>query len=281
MFNILSQPYPHAQSARKNITLAIGTGLFVALFLTYFQPFGSNNWQDPNKLWLLSGFGLVTTTLMLLNSFLVPKALPNAFVEQSWTMLKEITFVAYHILSIAIGNVLYAQLTGLMDPQIRGAFSMIIYTFTLGIIPTIVIILINYIYHLKLYAIEKHNIPSNTIKLSEHNLLITLTSENEKDHISFLEQDLCYIESSDNYCTVYFLKENKLYKEILRSSLSRLESILPQNTNYVRCHRSFVVNLGKIEAVSGNAQGYKFHLYNQSLTVPVSRKYASIVEPFK
>jgi 1,4-dihydroxy-2-naphthoate octaprenyltransferase len=61
MFKILSQPYPHNETPRKSIVLSIATGLFIATFLNYFQPFGSANWHDPSKPWILSGFGLVST----------------------------------------------------------------------------------------------------------------------------------------------------------------------------------------------------------------------------
>lgn len=67
---------------------------------------------------------------------------------------------------------------------------------------------------------------------------------------------------------------------MLRSSLSRLENQL-EGQNIVRCHRSFIVNLDKVEKVTGNAQGYKLHLETPELVVPVARKYSEIVEKLR
>ncbi|RYZ20584.1 MAG: LytTR family transcriptional regulator, partial [Sphingobacteriales bacterium] len=82
-----------------------------------------------------------------------------------------------------------------------------------------------------------------------------------------------YIESSDNYSTVVYLKNNQPVKTLLRSSLSRLETQLSGNAVLVRCHRSFIVNLENVEKVTGNAQGYKLHLHEGNFQIPVARKY--------
>jgi DNA-binding LytR/AlgR family response regulator len=83
---------------------------------------------------------------------------------------------------------------------------------------------------------------------------------------------LLFIESSDNYCTVVYLENGQLVKPLLRSSLSRLESQIDM-PHIVRCHRSYVVNLDRVERVTGNAQGYKLHLMGGQLQVPVARRY--------
>jgi DNA-binding LytR/AlgR family response regulator len=42
--------------------------------------------------------------------------------------------------------------------------------------------------------------------------------------------------------------------------------------NIYRCHKSYLVNLAKVNHVSGNAQGYKLHLKDVEDQIPVSRK---------
>ena len=79
-----------------------------------------------------------------------------------------------------------------------------------------------------------------------------MVAENEKDSIELFAESLFYIESSDNYSTIFYEKAGKLQKELLRSSLTRLESQI-SSESIVRCHRSFIVNLDKVEKVTGNA----------------------------
>lgn len=45
----------------------------------------------------------------------------------------------------------------------------------------------------------------------------------------------------------------------------------------LRCHRSYIVNLEKIESLKGNAQGYKLKIFDSNYIVPVSRKYLNLI----
>lgn len=281
MFKILSQPYPHNATPRKSIVLSVATGLFIASFLNYFQPFGSSNWHSPSKPWILSGFGLVSTLMMLFNYFVVPRIFSISFASENWTVRKEMFYVAFNLFSIACGNIAYSAITHLTDVHIGGYISMLSYTLVLGIFPASTIVLINYIYHLKKYALAPTNIVAPSPSKIEQELLLSLVAENEKDKIVVPAHQLLYIESSDNYCTVYFLEKENLCKIILRSSLTRLEGQIPENTNILRCHRSFIVNLSQVGKISGNAQGYRLHLLNQNGQVPVARKYAYLVEQIR
>ena len=88
------------------------------------------------------------------------------------------------------------------------------------------------------------------------------------------------MESADNYAIIYLIENGAQRKEMLRSSLTRLLSQI-NDTEVVRCHRSYIVNLSQVQEVSGNAQGYKLHLENCDALVPVARKYSEIVEKLK
>ena len=74
--------------------------------------------------------------------------------------------------------------------------------------------------------------------------------------------------------------QNELKKVTYRVTLSSFEAQLEKSSGLVRCHRSYLVNLKNVENISGNAQGLKLELKNQSEMVPVSRKYIPIVRQF-
>jgi LytTr DNA-binding domain len=113
-------------------------------------------------------------------------------------------------------------------------------------------------------------------KISVDEAILTLVAENGKDKLTILPQQLCYIEADDNYVTVVFQENQKIRKELLRNSLGRIESQI--TASYIRrCHRSYMVNLHKVYRVSGNAQGYKLHLWQVTEPLPVSRGYAKQV----
>lgn len=289
LLSFLRQPYPCDESGARTAWRAGLIGAFVGTFLLLFQPFGMDDWQTPYKPVKILGFGLVTFAMMLLDSLLTPKLFPRFFSEDRWTVGREIAFILSHILLIAVANRLY--LNWLLGGSLRhGWLSMLSITFLVGVFPAVGVVVTNYITQLRRYTQQANALsahwpppaqptPATTGKAPPAFMALTLTADNEKDTLSLTVKDLLAIESSDNYCTVFFWKGEHVAKDLLRSSLSRLEAQLSQqiaaggNEVMVRCHRSYVVNLHAVERVSGNAQGYKLHLANGQLVVPVARKY--------
>lgn len=262
-------------------------GLFVGLFLLIFQPFGINLWDTPNKALKVIGFGAVTFVITAINFVIWPRLFPKLFAEQTWTIGREILFVTTNVLLIAIANRLY--LSGLLEPKEESGLNwlnMIVVTFLIAVFPVTGLVLLNYIRELKKYSRAAADLPihnSVTDNLPTMNTVVavaselpdstvTLVADNEKDKLVLPIESLVFIESSDNYCTVVYLKNEQPAKPLLRSSLSRLEKQIAQ-PHIVRCHRSYVVNLNRVERVTGNAQGYKLHLLGGQFQLPVARQY--------
>ncbi|WP_460673598.1 LytR/AlgR family response regulator transcription factor [Larkinella ripae] len=265
------------------------------MFLLLFQPFGLNLWQTSFKTAKILGFGLISFLVTAGLNFLTPVLLPGQFTNERWTVGREILWITLHITLIGLVNSFYLQLligNAIHAPDLAGT---IIVTFLIGIFPSAATVIVNYIIRLKKYSESARAIPvpdhpaQNPPAADRPDVpdpqkpaqpLLTLTAENEKDSLSFPGADLFYIESSDNYSTVVYQKDGQILKPLLRSSLSRLENQLEENENaatvrqvIVRCHRSYLVNLEKVEKVTGNAQGYKLHLYGGQFQIPVARKY--------
>ena len=107
--NILFQPYPFNPSKKRAVLNALIFGLFIFLFLTLFQPFGLNNYQSETKTLELAGYGLVTSTLLIFNTYLFSIVLPNWYTEKKWTVGKNILFTIWVLFMIGLGNLLYSN----------------------------------------------------------------------------------------------------------------------------------------------------------------------------
>ncbi|MPR33694.1 LytR/AlgR family response regulator transcription factor [Salmonirosea aquatica] len=280
MFQFLAQPYPREQrSPWRWLLTSAGSGLFVALFLLIFQPFGLAQWNDPVKPYLIAGYGLVTFICLTGVGLVFPKVLGNFFDEKNWTVGREIAWTLFVIIFIALGNILYSQWT--MGNGFAHVLVWLSFTAAVGVIPATVITLLSYTRLLRRYAtdnlqIEKHE-PESVISRESGN--ITLTAENEKDSLTVAVDDLLFIESADNYSEVVFIQKDKVEKTLLRGSLSRFEEQI-HHPDLVRCHRSYIVNLQQVESISGNAQGYKLQLKHHSVLIPVARRYGDRVADY-
>ncbi len=281
MFKILSQPYPYPQQTLlRPIVQSVLEGFFIAGFLIVFQPFGIVEWQHSHKIVLLSGFGIITITVALIIRIILPTIFKKYFVEKDWTIGRETLVMILYLGLITICNLLYSDIIFDLFFTWQRLGWMSFNVLLLGFFPISFGIMANYIYKLKKYSQPVVIAPPSAQSMAETNHIIRLIAENDKYSLEINAEDLFFIESSDNYSTIYFLRNNTLQKKLLRSSLSRLEMQITY-PKIVRCHRSYIVNMDRVARVSGNAQGYKFHLHPTDLTVPVARKYSKLVEKLR
>lgn len=282
VFSVLSQPYPfESYKNRSHVRKLLGIlaqGAFIALFLILFKPFDISRWNHPHLTLTLIGFGLVTSFAGLFIQFIIVPAFPKYFSEDKWTVGREILLLLLLILFIALGNLALLIFVGAQNFTFWNFINNVLSVVILGAFPISFGILINYIFQLRKFQkqvqVRPHEQSINSFKE------ITLVAENEKDSLTFKLENLQYMESADNYAIIYLIENGAQRKEMLRSSLTRLLSQI-NDSEVVRCHRSYIVNLSQVQEVSGNAQGYKLHLENCDALVPVARKYSEIVEKLK
>jgi len=272
---MLNQPYPLSDVTPRSITGLFLSGVFVAVFLLVFQPFGIMQWHTPHKILKIIGYGLITFLVLLINFYGIKKNWRSVFNEQTWTVWKEIVWVLFILTTITTANYFYnIFILHTASFVWHDWLTAVLTTFSVGIFPVAAFTFLHYTFRLREYT--------RPVSLTHPEVRpdrIELLAENGKDRLLLNSDQLLYIESCDNYCTVYYLKNGHYSKELIRSSLTRLEGQVAQ-PGIVRCHRSYVVNLTKVERVSGNAQGYKLHLTQPDVTVPVARKYAPSVLAF-
>ncbi|PKK36482.1 hypothetical protein BWI96_11525 [Siphonobacter sp. SORGH_AS_0500] len=281
MFRLFSQPHPIVERSRSTFLLCAGAGLFVGLFLMIFQPFGSYNIHSPDK-WIMPWvYGVITGGVLLIHYFVYPRLFPRFFSEENWTVGRNILLILAHFLAIGSLNYLYYALRFEDSFQFSHLITMIGFTLLIGIFPTTAFTLTEYVRKLKRYSNPPQPEPLSTQEVIADTFhTLQLTAENEKDTLTLPVTDLLYMESADNYSEVVFREGYTLRRELIRSSLSRLETQISYDF-ITRCHRSFIVNLHQVEHVTGNAQGYKLHLKHGDKPISVARKYSTLVEHFK
>lgn len=84
---------------------------------------------------------------------------------------------------------------------------------------------------------------------------------------------LYYMESQDNYIKIYYENQERLLSYMLRCRTKTIEENLA-DTSMVRCHRSYMVNVRKINHIKKSSQGRHIILNNTDIKpIPVSKSY--------
>jgi hypothetical protein len=163
MYAYFQQPYPHQhKSLRQRSLTAVGVGVFVGLFLNFFQPFGSYLWQDPAKPYILGGYGVVTFICLMLVNMIVPTFFKQWYAEESWTVAKEIGWSLLIIMLIALGNMISGKIIFGRSFSLTDVLSWLAITGAIGIMPATVVTMINYVQLARRYETKQLHIPSNT-----------------------------------------------------------------------------------------------------------------------
>jgi len=278
----LNEPFPDRTTYRENVFDVIGVGVFITLFLYFFTPMEIDTYPG-SKFFLCCAFGLVTVLVSIAYDFFCLKILKIERDVPSWTFKKWIFYVIGLITCIALGNyLLVVYVSNGMFVNMEAFVTIIIGTWVIGIFPIVFSGVMIQLRAYKANQVHAANISDslpNQIPPTEN--LISIFSQNKKNQFEVNLSNLLFVEAMQNYVSIYFLKEDKIQKEIIRTTLSNVEKQL-SDTPIIRCHRSYLVNPNQIQKVEGNAQGLRLTLHQLEETqVPVSRKYIPALKDFR
>ena len=274
----LNQAYPFENRETKRIRDALVFSVFVFLFLFVFQPFQIGNFKE-HTLAVSAGYGMVCLLLMLILNVAIVRWSPNYFDEKNWTTGRQIFWTLTNVFLIGMGNFLYSHQIGVVSFSWNGLAKFQFFTIAVGAFPLVISVLYNQSRLQTKYAQSSDSLNATITETAlnqEGNQAlkteqkITIPSQYTQENLSLFPDDLLFIRSADNYIEVFFMNGNTVEKHLLRNTLKSTESILT-DTNFFRCHKSFLVNLTHVSHISGNAQGYKLHLSATDDVIPVSR----------
>lgn len=271
----LSRPFPEEGNFKEQLRAFAGVAFFIFAVLYFLRPFGLTGGGKPILLVTL-GFGLVSFVVPLLYYVLFAYILKIKRNVPSWTLGKWILYMLGLLLCISFGNFfyvlwLYPEYTAFdLDNFLNMAYA----TISLGLIP---VFFTGFVIQRRA---EKINTEAATAiekrkpqPVQERQ--VTLVSHNGKQTLTAKENEILWLESRQNYVTVFHLKHNAVTETTLRNTLKSMGEQLPAAT-FLRCHQSFIVNTDLIEKAEGNAQGLRLTLRGAAGTeVPVSRRYVN------
>ena len=291
MLSLFRQPFP-AHTLASSIRMAAVIGLFIAVFLLVFQPFGLQEMPDgPAKILLLLGYGLITFACISLSSILLSKLFPDWFKAQAWTIGKEIQITLFNFLLIGLANTLYTFVIFNQPISLSHLLRFEGITLAVGILPVSLIVLFRYSRLLsrnlklaqemnsELKPVSRITDPLTAAEFNssinpqpEASQTFIFTSETGTEQISLNQHDFLFAAAADNYVELHYLQEGVAKKSLIRNTLTRLEEIVKPDPKMVRCHRAYLVNIAQVRHFSGNAQGLKLELHGTPELIPVSRK---------
>ncbi|MEZ4757806.1 MAG: LytTR family transcriptional regulator DNA-binding domain-containing protein [Flavobacteriales bacterium] len=283
---LLARPYPLEPATRRHIGKAVLFGLFVAAFLLVFRPFGLHN--APEMGVLAAAYGATCTATMLLLNVALPRVLAAWFDEARWTVGRELGWTLLNVAAIGLANALLSTALGLAPLTLVTLGLFTLFTVLIGLFPITLSVLLTEARRSRTYAtdsaainadLHQHAPPAQSAAPASAPGPSALTLPNEAGPALLLGADaLLFARAADNYVEVFHLQAGQPRRTVLRNSLKALgDALQPHGDRFLRCHKSHLVDLHKVQRVSGNAQGLRLHLSGVEEPIPVSRQLTSTV----
>ncbi|MFX1705110.1 LytTR family transcriptional regulator DNA-binding domain-containing protein [Chitinophaga sp. CC14] len=253
-------------SVANRISLIAFCSVFSFLFMYIFLPFNINMWYEGQQLSLMALFLIFTlcgVVVLTISQF--------GLARLKWR--RKLTNATY--LCWFLGEIVgVAVMVTIVDVTLTDTFFLTWSEFITTLRYIALILPLPYCISLlwfftrekmaQLKSLEKEQVT----KTGDPCILIR--DEHDKPVLTLHPGKLLLMKAEDNYVQVFYISGNTISKELIRTSLKKLESYLSPD-NFVRAHRSYLVNISKVVLFKKNTKGHYLELEGlNDISVPVS-----------
>jgi DNA-binding LytR/AlgR family response regulator len=105
------------------------------------------------------------------------------------------------------------------------------------------------------------------------NKTIEFVSDSNTENLILQVADVVLIKSADNYVEIVYMEDNTIKRKLIRNTLKNIELQVRQYSNFIRCHRTYIINTYYIEKLHIKFNNYVLTIKGYNEQVAVSRQY--------
>ncbi len=255
----LEKPFPYLDELKYRL---IHVGIIMAysiFFMVVFHPFGFDTWLTSG--WLsLAIIGVLGSVPIAISQLIVRPLIPI----KTFKVKHLIIWFLFEVLALTVFMAILYE-----DPEftfLQDLETTFKYTGLIALLP--------YSFSILIIVLIQVNKEKNAKKVLTSDDIDLISFKDERDQVKFSvkSKDILFLESTDNYVTVYFSNEEKVNKHMIRTSLKNIENA-QLSAKLLRCHRSFIVNLDNVLWMKKEGRNFVLKIKNIGTVIPVSRSY--------
>ena len=273
-----SQAIPRYLLTKRSLTIMVtSAAAFAFLFIIIYKPFNVEHWAEVSQfVFVACVLGIV---LLGMSIAAISRVIMCYYAKKhAITYLQYIAWVSVELVLMSVAFTICSTLTG-MQLDIWEAFEK-------SLLNTSLILLIPYIISITAFTLQDRN---NRLRQIEDDYdkamqeratiksLISFYDERGELQLSVTKENLLYVESADNYIYIWYMKGNLPKKLVLRNTLKRTSELLA-DTNVMRCHRGYMVNMEQVKVLRREKDNFYLELGIEGVKdIPVSKTYGDAV----
>jgi len=255
----LNRQIGYTQSWLSTVVIASIVGAVFCFILVFLQPFDTYDVEMPYKKLKLVGYYFpIVLSILGIHIF------ENLWYKKSqrWYLYHEVIVMILGTFIITLFSFLY--LNHVVNESVLpwSEFYSWFVSFGLPFAP-ILLLLWTYL-RFRFSTIQLRTNKSNLDASYE------VTGTNSNERYTFRWNDFIMAKSQSNYVELFLIETNNPKKVIIRSTLSKVMNQLPEA---IQVHRSYIINLHKLEKIEGNVRKGWCILNGLDEQIPVSPKH--------
>ena len=276
--NFFAQFVPRYLLTKRSLTITVtSAAAFAFLFIIIYEPFKEPHWDEiPRFIFVACVLGIVLLGMSIvavsrvIMCYHAKKHPVTYFKYGAWVFVELVLMaVAFSVCSTIVGT----------QQDIWENFEK-------SLLYTSLILLIPYIVNITAFTLQDRNERLRQIEddydkaiqqRAEGKGIISFYDERGELQLSVTKENLLYVESADNYIYIWYMKGNLPKKLVLRNTLKRTAELLT-DTNVMRCHRGYMVNMEQVKVLRREKEGFYLELGIEGVKdIPVSKTYGEAV----
>lgn len=275
----LNRPFPSLDTAGEMLFRALVNSSIVFLCMFLMRPFNLNATYS-NPVIPISLYTILTFVLVFSTDLLLPRIFKSSFSVKEWCIRHHLSHSMVQIVLTAFCNGILYKLMNDNSSEFRSVFDIALFTFIIAPTPLLVV---SFFTEKRLFK----KMSGNAARITEGIInrdrsdspLVHLALEKEKYPVRC--DNILYASAEGNYVQLFIAEKSSEGESVkaltMRTPLKELLALFDCYEAIVQCHRSYFVNLGRVELVTGNARGYTLKMPLVPEGVAVSRSKAKMI----
>ncbi len=266
--------------SKKYFKIYFWISISVFLFILFFQPFPSLKFESENKNLFIAGYGAIIFIVQILVQIVFQRHLLRNNTDGEYNPLLNSLFYFSQIALTSVAFVFYIRYVGNTGITFNIVLRVVVISLSAPVTIYLKDMLLSMHEKYKKLLEENRQMQDKIRQFSESyaDKFIEFTSENEADNIRLQVSEIIFVKSADNYVEIGFRDGGEIRKKMVRNTLKNIEKQLREFNNFVRTHRSGIVNIQYIDKLNKNFNSYWLTLIDTKETIPVSRQYLMVVK---
>jgi hypothetical protein len=244
------------------------------LFMLFFQPFAYPVEDFYTRLIFVLGIAVITFIILIVFRIFMPVSLTSRIRIESIKINAEVSLILLVWLFITVANSFYLHFVGNIDLSLAVGVKIALYSAFPSIILKVTDVNMSLREQLRHFLRRNLKLEHDLAKAREKTVeAVVLQSESKNDNLQLLADDIMLVKSADNYVEVFYRGEDKIERKLLRNTLKNIHHDLRNHSEFLRCHRTCIVNSGYILNLTNSYKGHRLIMLDMEEEIPVSRQY--------